>query len=80
MLGFWAEHERWRKRTKDLGLIPEPELMEGMRPGGKYETTANPEITQDGSTVKIRCATEGTSIGYTTESGDDATGCSTAAS
>ena len=67
-----AEHERWRKRTTDLGLIPEPELMERMRPGGKYETTATPEITQDGSTVKIRCATEGASIGYTTESGDDA--------
>ena len=67
-----AEHERWRKRTKDLGLIPEPELMERMRPSGKYETTAAPEITQDGSTVKIRSATEGASIGYTTESGGDA--------
>ncbi len=72
LLRLRAEHERWRKRTKDLGLIPEPELMEQMRPGGKYETTANPEITRDGSTVKIRCATEGASIGYTTESGDGA--------
>ena len=72
LLQLRAEHERWRKRTKDLGLIPEPELMEGMRPGGKYETTATPEITQAGSTVKIRCATEGASIGYTTESGDGA--------
>ena len=53
-------------------MIPEPELMERMRPGGKYETTAAPEITRVGSTVKIRCATEGASIGYTTESGDDA--------
>lgn len=72
LLRLRAEHERWRKSTRDLGLIPEPELMERMRPGGKYETTAAPEITRAGSTVKIRCATEGASIGYTTESGDDA--------
>ncbi len=72
LLRLRAEHERWRKSTNDLGLIPEPELMERMRPGGKYETTAAPEITRAGSTVRIRCATEGASIGYTTESGDDA--------
>ena len=63
LLRLRAEHERWRKSTNDLGLIPEPELMERMRPGGKYETTAAPEITRDGSTVRIRCATEGASIG-----------------
>jgi len=67
-----AEHERWRKETNDLGLIPEPEMLEKMRPGGKYETTATPDITQAGSSVKITCATEGASIGYATERGDNA--------
>ena len=43
-----------------------------MRPGSKYETTATPEITQGDSIVKITCATEGASIGYTTEQGDNA--------
>lgn len=72
LLRLRAEHERWRKETNDLGLIPEPEMLEKMRPGSKYETTATPQITQGGSGVKITCATEGASIGYTTESGDDA--------
>ena len=72
LLRLRAEHERWRKETNDLGLIPEPELMERMRPGGEYETTAKPEIAQDSATVKISCATKGASIGYTTERGDNA--------
>lgn len=63
LLRLRAEHERWRRDTNDLGLIPEPELMERMRPGSKYETTATPEIVQDGASVKITCATEGASIG-----------------
>ena len=68
-----AEHERWRKDTNDLGLISEPELMERMRPGGEYETTAAPVIEPVGGgsraplTVKLSCATEGASIAYTTE-------------
>ena len=72
LLRLRAEHEHWRKETNDLGLIPEPELMERMRPGSKYETTATPEISQSGSGVKITCATEGASIGYTTGRGDKA--------
>ena len=72
LLRLRTEHERWRKETNDLGLIPEPELMERMRPGSKYETTATPQIMHDRLSVKITCATEGASIGYTTESGEDA--------
>ena len=70
-----AEHERWRKDTNDLGLISEPELMERMRPGGKYETTTAPVIEPvDGARraplkVKLTCATEGASIAYTIEPG-----------
>ena len=71
------EHEKWRKETNDRGLIPEPELMERMRPGGKYEVTATPMITPEGGShrgaanVKLDCATEGASIAYTTEQGED---------
>ena len=77
LLRLRREHERWRKDTNDLGLIPEPELLERMRPGGKYETTATPTITPDGGShrgavnVKLDCATEGASIAYTTERGEN---------
>ena len=77
LLRLRRKHERWRQETNDLGLIPEPELMERMRPGGKYETTATPVITPDGGShrgavnVKLDCATEGASIAYATEGGDN---------
>jgi uncharacterized sulfatase len=67
--------EKWMKDTNDLGLIPEAELIEQARPGGKWSTTANPVISPPGgtftkqATVKITCPTEGASIAYTTEDG-----------
>ena len=73
LLRLRREHERWRKDTNDLGLIPEPELMERMRPGGKYEMTTSPTINPGGGShrgavnVKLDCATEGASIAYSTE-------------
>jgi len=71
-----AALEHWRKDTKDLGLIPEDELKEKARPGGKWSTTAIPEITPKPGTykepvsVKITCPTEGASIAYTTDLGE----------
>jgi len=68
-----AALEQWMKKTNDLGLIPEAELNERMRPGGKWSVTAEPVITPNGGkhkgpvTVKITCATEGASIAYTTD-------------
>src|SRR5438034_5228502 len=35
-------HEKWREETGDLGLIPEAELNEQRRPGGKWSVTADP--------------------------------------
>ena len=40
-----AAHEKWREDTGDLGLIPEAELNEQRRPGGKWSVTADPEIS-----------------------------------
>ncbi len=65
--------DKWQKETKDLGLVPEAELRERMRPGGKWQQVAQPVITAlpDGK-VKLACATEGSSIAYTTEEGKGA--------
>jgi N-sulfoglucosamine sulfohydrolase len=65
--------EKWQKDTKDLGLVPESELRERMHPGGKWAQVAAPMITDlpDGK-LKLTCATEGSSIAYTTEEGKNA--------
>ncbi len=73
-----AALQEWMDETKDLGLIPEPELKERMRPGGQWSVTAAPKITPDGGEfqeavkVEIACPTEGASIAYTTEAGEGA--------
>jgi uncharacterized sulfatase len=59
-----AAHEKWREETGDLGLIPEAELNEQRRPGGKWSVAADPEISTGGGMATIRCATEGASIAY----------------
>ncbi|HEX5104027.1 MAG TPA: hypothetical protein VFV87_09470, partial [Pirellulaceae bacterium] len=59
-----AAHETWRETTGDLGLIPEAELMQQRRPGGKYAVTAAPEIAIESGKATIHCATEGASIAY----------------
>ncbi len=71
-----AALDKWQKDTKDLGLMPELELRERMRPGGVWQKMATPTIQAKmvGEIVKITlaCATEGASIAYTTETGKDA--------
>lgn len=65
--------DKWQKDTKDLGLVPEPELRERMRPGGKWQRVAQPVVTAlPNGKVKLACATEGASIAYTTEEGKNA--------
>lgn len=63
-------HERFMKDTRDLGEIPEPELAERMRPGGKFVKTATPVLAKNGAAIEARCATEGSSIAYTVEKGE----------
>jgi len=68
-----AALDKWQKETNDLGFVPELELRERMRPGGVWQRVAAPTLSQTaaGDTVKVKlmCATEGSSIAYTTDSG-----------
>jgi uncharacterized sulfatase len=69
-----AALDKWQKETKDLGGAPELELRERMRPGGVWQKVAAPTLSRSASDdavkVKLSCATEGSSIAYTTDSGD----------
>jgi len=70
--------DEWMKDTKDLGLIPEDELNERMRPGGKWATTAAPAMNPPGGnhqepiTIAMTCPTEGASIAWTSDEGGQA--------
>ncbi|MCS7254597.1 MAG: sulfatase-like hydrolase/transferase [Armatimonadota bacterium] len=64
-----AELFRWMRESGDVGLIPEPELMEMMRPKGQWHKTAQPKLqilkqTENEVTIALDCATEGASIAY----------------
>ena len=71
-----AALQAWMKDTGDLGLVPEQELKERMRPGGAWQTAAIPDIVPPGGSiaapvqVQLSCATDGGTIVYTTEAGD----------
>ncbi|MFN0119661.1 MAG: sulfatase [Blastocatellia bacterium] len=71
-----AALDQWQKETKDLGLVPESELRERMRPGGVWQKVSAPAIQTAAAGDKVRvtlsCATEGSSIAYTTEEGKNA--------
>lgn len=70
--------EKWMQDTRDLGLIPEDELNERMRPGGKWATTAAPVMEPPGGShqgpvsVTMSCPTEAASIAWTCEEGEQA--------
>jgi len=76
LLRMRQAHDAWVVETNDLGAVPEPELAERFWPGGVQPVTAAPVISPAngaaGGPVAITCATEGASIGYTLEPGDDA--------
>lgn len=67
-----AAHLAWVESTGDLGLVPEAELMERVRPGGKFATTAQPVVQRVDGKIQIECPTDGASIVYLW-SGADAT-------
>lgn len=66
---FRSIHEKFMKETRDLGEVPELELVERMRPGGKWQKTLNPEIKVSGNLIHVSCSTPGSSIVYTEEAG-----------
>jgi uncharacterized sulfatase len=60
----------WQRHTGDLGLVPEADLRERMRPGGVWQTVAAPEITlarpaSGTGVLTLRSATPGASFLYT---------------
>jgi N-sulfoglucosamine sulfohydrolase len=65
--------QSWQKETEDLGLVPEPELRERMRPGGVWQTTSTPKLSPLPTAytrpqkVTVNCSTDGASIVYTTD-------------
>jgi uncharacterized sulfatase len=63
-----SAHEQWKKDQPDLGLLPEAELKEKMRPGGVWQKTATPVIKR-GAKVEIACTTPGASIAYRVDGG-----------
>ncbi|MEM8607397.1 MAG: sulfatase-like hydrolase/transferase [Myxococcota bacterium] len=73
-----TEHERWRAEFDVWGGVPEAEMAEQFWPNGEQPETLPPVIDPPGgaldepATVRLESATEGASIEYTLESGDDA--------
>ena len=67
--------ETWQKETGDLGLVPEAELRERMRPGGLWVRVAAPavnEVRPRAGLVRLTVSsdTPGASFVYTTETGN----------
>jgi hypothetical protein len=65
----------WQKTTGDLGLVPETDLRERMRPGGIWARVAAPTVTDArprAGIVRLSVSSEtpGASFAYTTETGD----------
>ncbi|MEX0938615.1 MAG: sulfatase [Pirellulales bacterium] len=63
--------EDWQVEIGDMGMVPEPVLMQRMRPTGKVEQTAEPKLTpgpdrvmREARLIAISCATPGATIAY----------------
>ena len=56
--------EEMQLKIGDTGLLPEPVIMQRMRPNGQYEITAKPAIRFKDGKATLTCVTEGASIGY----------------
>jgi arylsulfatase A-like enzyme len=57
--------DQWLVQTRDLGAIPEKELVQQMWNGGSSPpSTAAPQVSLVGNQLRISCATPGASIAY----------------
>jgi N-sulfoglucosamine sulfohydrolase len=65
------ECERWMEEIKDMGFIPEEELIKQFWPNKKQPLTANPIIKNENGKIYISCETKGASIGYKLEADGD---------
>ncbi|MCX7522709.1 sulfatase [Microbacterium sp. STN6] len=59
--------DEWQRRYGDLGLVPEDELIEQWRPGGRKRRTAEPIVRVVDGMLVAECETDGVSLGWTTE-------------
>jgi len=59
-----AKCEAWVTSFDDTGLIPEKELVEKLRPGGKELKVAQPTVTNDNGKIILDCSTKAATIGY----------------
>jgi uncharacterized sulfatase len=57
----------WEQLYPDLGMIAETELLQRWRPEGAFSTTARPNVRIEAGRIIATCATEGASIGWTTD-------------
>lgn len=57
-------YEQWIHDYNTLWMLPEKETMEMFMPGGKQRVTETPIMVKEGNTIRIFCATEGSSIAY----------------
>ncbi|MGB0370078.1 MAG: sulfatase-like hydrolase/transferase [Opitutales bacterium] len=56
--------ERWQDRIGDMGMMPEPVMMEFIRPGNVFRATAAPDYKTTGNEIILTCDTPGASINY----------------
>jgi uncharacterized sulfatase len=62
-----AALDEWIARTGDRGLIPERELVETWRPGGRKQVTAAPILHEAGTQQSATSSTPGAHVAYTTD-------------
>jgi hypothetical protein len=62
--------EAWQDRIGDTGMVPEPVLMEEMKPGGETPQVSPPVPAIIGGKIAFHCPTDGASIVYRIKSGD----------
>jgi uncharacterized sulfatase len=60
-----AALDAWIRKYGDLGELPESELEERWRPGGRRTATASPEVSLDAGVMSLRTTTPGALLGWT---------------
>jgi N-sulfoglucosamine sulfohydrolase len=62
-----AALDGWLEEYGDLGQLPEDELIEQWRPGGRCRPTEAPVVVVRDGLLEVTCSTPGASIGWTTD-------------
>ena len=62
--------ESWQQTLADTGMVPEAVLMEEIKPGGETPKTDSPTMAHVGGMISLACETEGASIVYQIQQGE----------